>query len=126
MTTGLLDSAALGNCFIRIFNHKEEANQLLERYARLRRDAWINFTNPQSIEFKLRVHSFKPEAERARLDFFDALNNDPSINLKIATMMNQVVEDDFALAEDAPKDTIPTEGQDVVGSEVGKEDALAA
>ncbi|OQV05083.1 FAD binding domain-containing protein [Cladophialophora immunda] len=99
LTTGLLDAAALGNCFIRIFQNHEQADPLLERYARVRRDTWIRFTNVQSIDFKLRVHSFHPDVEAARNGLFNALNNDPSMHLKMAMVMNETTEDEFVLPE---------------------------
>ena len=75
----------------------------------MRRDAWTNYTNPQSIDFKLRVHSFAPDVEEARNQFFNALNTDPGMSQKVATMMNEVIEDEFALPE---LDGLPgTEGQ---------------
>ncbi|KAK5227432.1 hypothetical protein LTR99_005556 [Exophiala xenobiotica] len=118
LTTGLLDAAAIANCFLRIYNHNEPADALLEKYAKVRRDAWINYTNPQSIDFKLRVHSFHPEVQAARDGFFDALNTDPSMHLKMATMMNEVIEDEFALPE--LNDLPSTEANDVIeGSKSG-------
>ncbi|PNS18824.1 hypothetical protein CAC42_5363 [Sphaceloma murrayae] len=99
LTTGLMDAAALGNCFIKIYKYKQPADEILERYAQVRRDAWINFTNPGSIDFKLRVHSNHPDVAASREKFFDALNNDPDIHLKMATMMNEVIQDEFSLPE---------------------------
>ncbi|EXJ67585.1 uncharacterized protein A1O5_09598 [Cladophialophora psammophila CBS 110553] len=112
LTTGLLDSAALGNCLIRIFQHNEPADPLLERYAQVRRDTWIKFTNAQSIDFKLRVHSFHPDVEAARNGLFYALNTDPSMHLKMATMMNEITKDEFALPE--LDGLSPTEAQTTV------------
>ena len=109
-----MDSAALANCFIRIYKHGEPADTLLERYARVRRDTWVNFTNAQSIDFKLRVHSFHPEVEAARSAFFHALNTDPSMTLKMASMMNEITEDEFALPESIA--VAPAEAQAAVGS----------
>ncbi|EXJ93193.1 hypothetical protein A1O3_01750 [Capronia epimyces CBS 606.96] len=152
LTTGLLDSAALGNCLIRIYknkhhqhhnddhshkpsqresaddnhspsrspshsqqesaddnhnpNQQESPDALLDRYARVRRDAWINFTNPQSIDFKLRLHSSDPDVERARAVFFHALNTDPEIHLKMASMMNEVVDDEFELVSERQTQTM--------------------
>jgi hypothetical protein len=64
----------------------------------------MEFTNPGSIDFKLRIHSTHPEIEASRKEFFDSLNSDPDISMKVATMMNNVVEDEFALPEDSIKD----------------------
>lgn len=94
-----MDAAALGNCFTRIYKHKESADHLLQRYAEVRKEAWVKYTNPGSIDFKLRVHSEYPDAVASRKGFFDALNNDPDIHMKMATMMNEVIQDEFSLPE---------------------------
>ncbi|TKX21882.1 FAD-binding domain-containing protein 33 [Elsinoe australis] len=99
LTTGLMDAAALGNCFTRIYKYKEPADRLLERYAEVRKEAWVKYTNPGSIDFKLRVHSEHPDAVASRKGFFDALNNDPDIHMKMATMMNEVIQDEFSSPE---------------------------
>ncbi|KAF4555598.1 FAD-binding domain-containing protein 29 [Elsinoe fawcettii] len=99
LTTGLMDAAALGNCFIKIYKYNEPAQHLLERYAEVRKEAWVKYTNPGSIDFKLRVHSTHPDAVASREKFFDALNNDPDIHVKMATMMNEVIQDEFSLPE---------------------------
>lgn len=95
LTTGFLDAAALGNCLLRVLVHGEEADPLLESYAKVRRAAWINYTNKASIDFKLRLHSNDPEIVARREGFMDALNNDPDIHVKTASMMNEAVEDMF-------------------------------
>ncbi|KAG8627709.1 hypothetical protein KVT40_003582 [Elsinoe batatas] len=77
----------------------DAAHHLLERYAEVRKEAWVKYTNPGSIEFKLRVHSTYPDAVASREKFFGALNNDPDIHLKMATMMNEVIQDEFSLPE---------------------------
>jgi hypothetical protein len=69
----------------------------LERYAQVRRSAWLEFTNKGSIDFKLRLHSNDPEIASKRDAFMSALNNDPEIHLKMASMMNNTVEDMFEL-----------------------------
>ncbi|KAM5359706.1 hypothetical protein ACJZ2D_014275 [Fusarium nematophilum] len=99
LTTGFLDAAALGNCLIRILIHCEEPDALLGRYESVRRAAWVNYTNKASIDFKLRLHSTNPEVVAAREGFFNALNNDPDIHLKTATMMNEQVEDMFEVPD---------------------------
>ena len=80
----------------------------------------MKFTNPQSIDFKLRLHSLHPDVEATRSGFFDALNNDPSVNMKIASMMNEVVEDEFA--SPAASEAQATELQNVVTASHGPED----
>ena len=97
---------------------------MLESYAKVRRDAWINYTNPQSMDFKLRVHSFHPDVEAARNGFFHALNTDPSISMKMATMMNEVSEDDFALPDMSALPAI--EGQNLIGGPVVKGSVISA
>ncbi|KAH7161029.1 hypothetical protein EDB81DRAFT_642266 [Dactylonectria macrodidyma] len=68
---------------------------LLSRYESVRRAAWVNYTNKASTDLKLRLHSADPQIVADRQAFFDALNNDPAIHLKMATMMNEQVEDMF-------------------------------
>lgn len=82
---------------IRILIHGEKADQLLSRYETVRRAAWVNYTDKASTDFKLRLHSADPEIVAAREGFFDALNKDPGIHLKTATMMNEQVEDMFEI-----------------------------
>ncbi|KAF2226884.1 hypothetical protein BDZ85DRAFT_230643 [Elsinoe ampelina] len=77
----------------------DAAHHLLERYAEVRKEAWVKYTNPGSIDFKMRVHSTHPDAVASREKFFGALNNDPDIHLKMATMMNEVIQDEFSLPE---------------------------
>lgn len=101
----------MGNCLIRILINHEEADPLLERYAQVRRLAWINYTNTASIEFKLRLHSTQSEIEARRDSFFDALNNDPSIHIKMATMMNEAVEDMFEDLSHSDNQMIRAESQ---------------
>lgn len=96
LTTGLLDAVALGNCLIRIFQ-QGEADSILDRYATVRREAWIKYSNPQSIEFKRRIHVFDPETVQERDAFFHVLNTDPEVHLKTARMMNAVMVDDFEI-----------------------------
>ncbi|KAJ3538858.1 hypothetical protein NM208_g5728 [Fusarium decemcellulare] len=88
LTAGFLDSAALGNCLIRIILGGEDAHSLLRRYAEVRRSSWLNFTNVESVNFKLRLHSNEPSVVSERDAFFEALNNDPEIALKMASKMN--------------------------------------
>lgn len=77
----------------------------------MRRDAWKEFTNPQSIDFKLRCHSFHPDVVKRRDGFFNALNNDPAINMKMASMMNEVMQDEFEVASEKVNGHLPaTEG----------------
>ena len=97
LTSGLLDASALSNCLIRILRYQEDSNALLDRYCQARRDAFLKYTNPQSIEFKLRVHSMDPATAEKRNAFFDALNNDPEFPKIIAQGMNDVMEDEFDL-----------------------------
>ncbi|CAK7227286.1 hypothetical protein SEUCBS140593_006526 [Sporothrix eucalyptigena] len=95
LTTGFLDSASLGNCLLRILKHGEEADSLLSRYAEVRRDSWLNFTNQASIDFKLRLHSDIPEIVARRDAYMHALNTDPDIHMKAASAMNAAIEDMF-------------------------------
>jgi hypothetical protein len=97
LTTGILDSVALGNCLLRIINRGETID-LLDRYSKVRRDAWVNYTNPQSIDFKKRVHFFDPETIESRAAFFAHLNSGPEFSTKMARAMNEVIEDEFELA----------------------------
>jgi 2-polyprenyl-6-methoxyphenol hydroxylase-like FAD-dependent oxidoreductase len=92
LTTGLLDAATLGNCLIRVIV-KGESDNLLTKYATVRRKAWVEVTNPESTAFKYRVSSMKPEHVEERKHFFDALNNDPNIHKFIANSMNEVLEE---------------------------------
>lgn len=80
---------------IRVLTHKEDAEPLLERYAKVRRAAWVDFTNKGSIDFKLRLHGTDKETVARREGFMHALNNDPDIHLKMASMMNNAIEDMF-------------------------------
>jgi hypothetical protein len=100
-----LDSASLGNCLLRIIVHGEEADILLDKYAKVRRTAWVNYTNKASINFKLRLHSTDPEIVAQRDEFMHALNSDPGIHLKMASIMNDAIEDMFevpAVSDAAP------------------------
>lgn len=80
---------------IRIIRHGEKPDELFSRYESVRRAAWVNYTNKASTDLKLRLHSTDPQIVADRQAFFDALNNDPAIHLKLATMMNEQVEDMF-------------------------------
>ena len=97
LTTGFLDSAALGNCLLRILIHGEEADPLLSRYAEVRRAAWLNFTNKAAIDFKLRLHSNAPEIVAERDAFMHALNTDPDVHKKAASSMDEAIKDMFEL-----------------------------
>jgi 2-polyprenyl-6-methoxyphenol hydroxylase-like FAD-dependent oxidoreductase len=92
LTTGLLDAATFGNCFIRIFV-KQESDELLTKYADTRRKAWLKVTNPESTAFKHRVSSMEPEHVEERTKFFDALNNDPNIQEYIGRSMSEMLVD---------------------------------
>ncbi|KAI0121261.1 hypothetical protein BJ170DRAFT_661063 [Xylariales sp. AK1849] len=98
LTTGFLDASALGNCLLRILLGNEPADPLLDRYAEVRRNAWINYTNKASIDCKLRLHSRDPEINAQREGFMDALNHDPDIHLKMATIMDNEVVDMFEVS----------------------------
>ncbi|KAK9415457.1 hypothetical protein SUNI508_10481 [Seiridium unicorne] len=113
LTTGFMDAAALGNCLLRIVLGKEEADPLLDRYAEVRRNAWINYTNKASIDFKLRVHGTDPESIAQRDAFMEALNTDPSINMKMATAMNSQTEDMFEVSTTPAEKPVGTEFQGV-------------
>ena len=96
-----MDSAALGNCLIRALVNGEEADPLLSRYAEVRRAAWLNYTNKASTDFKLRLHSTKPEYVASREAYMHALNTDPDVHAKAASAMNETIEDMF----ESPKDS---------------------
>lgn len=94
LTTGLLDAAALAGCLAKVFQvSANSANALLERYARTRREAFLKFTNPASIDFKLRLHSFDDQTVEARERFFQSLNSDPKFVEGLARQMNEFVEE---------------------------------
>ncbi|KAF2180297.1 para-nitrophenol 4-monooxygenase [Zopfia rhizophila CBS 207.26] len=96
LTTGLLDCAALGNCLIRILVRNEaDPDALLDRYAKVRRGAWLGYTNPQSTENTLRMLSNDPEVAARRNKFFDKLNTDPGFHIQLAEAMNEVLIDSF-------------------------------
>jgi len=114
LTTGILDAVALGKCLDRIINRKEHSD-LLDRYAKVRRDAWVNYTNPQSTEFKQRIHFFVPETVEKRDAFFDTMNNDPEMSLKMARAMNEIIEDEFDVRPAAiPAEAPATEALKIV------------
>jgi 2-polyprenyl-6-methoxyphenol hydroxylase-like FAD-dependent oxidoreductase len=92
LTTGHLDAASLGNCLIRIIVEKE-SDELLSRYAKVRREAFVNVTNPESIGFKHRVSSMEPQHVEERGKFFEALNNDPEFHNHVAKSMAEVFQD---------------------------------
>ncbi|KAF2180276.1 hypothetical protein K469DRAFT_753502 [Zopfia rhizophila CBS 207.26] len=96
LTTGLLDCAALGNCLIRILVRNEAGpDALLDRYAQVRRDAWLGYTNPQSTENTLRMLSNDPEVAERRNKLFERLNTDPKFHIELAEAMNEVLIDNF-------------------------------
>ncbi|KAF4784581.1 hypothetical protein HER10_EVM0009933 [Colletotrichum scovillei] len=95
LTTGFLDSAALGNCLLRILILEEEAGPLLSRYGEVRKATWQEFTNKASTDFKLRLHSDDPEVVAEREAFIYALNNDPDVHKKAASSMNENIQDMF-------------------------------
>ncbi|KAJ9495734.1 hypothetical protein LTR99_010643 [Exophiala xenobiotica] len=102
LTSGLLDSSAISNCLIRILRGKEkDADALIHRYCQVRRDSFLKFTNPQSIDFKLRVHSMDPKTTEERDFFFDKLNNDPEFVNAIASSMNEFMDDGFEIPADS-------------------------
>jgi hypothetical protein len=87
---------------IRILRGKEkDADGLIHRYCQVRRDSFLKFTNPQSIDFKLRVHSMDPRTTEERDFFFDKLNNDPEFVNAIASSMNEFMDDGFEIPEDS-------------------------
>lgn len=65
------------------------------RYAEVRRAAWLNFTNPESIDFKLRLHSMHPDIVSKRETYMNMLNNDPDIHVKAASAMNNAIDNLF-------------------------------
>jgi 2-polyprenyl-6-methoxyphenol hydroxylase-like FAD-dependent oxidoreductase len=100
LTTGLLDAAALGNVLIRVLIKGEDANadELLDRYAQVRRKAFAEYSNPQSIENKYRLHSQDEQVNKKRNAFFHALTTKPKeTSTLMASQMNQFLDDDFAV-----------------------------
>lgn len=95
LTSGLLDAASLANCLTRIINGKENYESLLEKYADVRRQAYKDYVYTQSIQNKLRLHSNDPEIAAQRNEFFDNINNNPEFHIKVASQMNQVMDNVF-------------------------------
>jgi 2-polyprenyl-6-methoxyphenol hydroxylase-like FAD-dependent oxidoreductase len=96
LTTGILDAAITAKSIIAIVV-KKAANPdvVLDRYASARRAAFLSFTNPESINFKLRLHSMDQQTAEARNSFFDLLNTNPDVVQEIAKGMNKFLEDDL-------------------------------
>lgn len=95
LTSGLLDSSSLGNCLIRIINKGEDYDTLLQKYADVRRTSYKDFTYTQSIQNKLRLHSSDPEIVAKREEFFDNMKNSPEFHVKVASAMNEIMDDIF-------------------------------
>ncbi|KAF8242481.1 FAD/NAD(P)-binding domain-containing protein [Wilcoxina mikolae CBS 423.85] len=78
--------------------HKDP-DALLQRYAEVRRNAFVEYTNSTSIANKLRLQSDDPEVVRDREAFFARVNGDPEFLREMANQMNEVLEDNFEVGE---------------------------
>ncbi|KAI5813489.1 hypothetical protein BZA77DRAFT_284669 [Pyronema omphalodes] len=70
-------------------------NCLLQKYADVRRKAFIDYTNPTSIANKHRLMSDEPEEVKRRNQFFAKVNGDPEFLREMANQMNEVLDDNF-------------------------------
>lgn len=59
LTGGLLDAAALADALVPVY-HKREPDNLLDMYAEVRRNVFVNVVNPTSQANKRRLHEFDP------------------------------------------------------------------
>lgn len=94
-----MDAAALGTILIRLLvkGDADKSDQLLRRYGDVRRKAFVEYSNPQSMENKLRLHSEDPTVVESRDEFFRALNTKPKeTSIMMASQMNEFLDEDFS------------------------------
>jgi hypothetical protein len=65
----------------------------------VRRNAFIEYTNSISIANKLRLQSDDSEVVQEREAFFSRVNGDPEFLKEMANQMDEVLEDNFEVAD---------------------------
>ena len=75
LTTGLCDAGALGDCFIGIFK-KGCTNDILDKYAEIRRQKFLEITNPISKGNIERLYKLNPETAVQEDPFLKEMNED--------------------------------------------------
>lgn len=98
LTTGLVDVAYLSRLLPQAFSAEAAPpwQNLLERYATLRRNDVVDRVQKQTIEGKLRMHSQDRKVVTQRDDFFNMLNKNPGFGMFVASTMMEKVPDELS------------------------------
>ena len=92
LTSGILDSAVLGNAIARHLK-RGEPEEVITRALESRRKTWLEVANPTSSENYLRLCSEDEQVSAQRAEFFLKMNQDPAFAL-------DVMQDQFRLLPD--------------------------
>lgn len=90
LTTGLMDASLLGRILKQVIVERKESGPLLQAYAEMRRDVFLNITNPTAMTNRKRLLGTDEETAREREEFFDKINksDEPFIMGLVKTEMS--------------------------------------
>jgi 2-polyprenyl-6-methoxyphenol hydroxylase-like FAD-dependent oxidoreductase len=98
LTTGLVDVAYLSRLLPQAFSTRSPTRwqDLLDKYATLRRKDVVERVQKQTIKGKLRIHSQDRKIVAQRDDFFNMLNKNPGFGMFVAGTLTETVPDDLS------------------------------